>query len=136
MDCKDYERKIRTLLGDPVYRMVKSDPKPATERRILKEVRQLESQKLLRSDLGRRLKPNASRPPKLYGLPKNHKLDVPLRPIVSNIGSPTYGLAKHMRDLIAPLAGKTFAYVRNSKHFFCGNVTGGTNTARGSYGKF
>ena len=31
---------------------------------------------------------------KYYGLPKIHKVDVPLRPIVSLINSPTYFLAK------------------------------------------
>ena len=117
MDCSEYEGKVRTLLGDPVYKKVKSDPTPATERRVLKEVRQLERESLIPSDLGRRLKPNASRPPKLYGFPKIHKPDVPLRPIVSSIGSPTYGLSRHMTDLITPLAGRTSSYVRNSKHF-------------------
>ncbi|CAB0030195.1 unnamed protein product, partial [Trichogramma brassicae] len=29
-----------------------------------------------------------------YGLPKIHKKDVPLRPIISLVGSPTYVLAK------------------------------------------
>lgn len=118
MDCSDCVRKVTTLvLGDPVYRKVKSDPTPATERRVLKEIRQLEHKKLLPSDLRRRFKPNASRPRKLYKLPKIHKLDVPLRPIMSRIGSPTYGLSKQMTDLIAPVAGKTSLYVRSSKHF-------------------
>ena len=43
-----------------------------------------------------RPKPAASRCPKLYGVSKIHKPEVPLRPIVSCIGSPIYQLAKHI----------------------------------------
>jgi hypothetical protein len=65
------------------------------------------------------MKPNASRPPKLYGLPKIHKAEAPLvlRPIVSSIGSPTYHLAKHIATLITPLVGHMDSHVKNSKHF-------------------
>jgi len=36
------------------------------------------------------------RPPSLYGLPKIHKANVPIRPIVSYISSPTYHLCKYL----------------------------------------
>ena len=106
---------MKSLLNDSVYRKMKKDPTPATERKVLKEVRQQEG--LVPNELGRRLKPSASLPPKLYGLPKIHKPDVPLRPIVSSIGSPTYQLSKHITELIAPLTGQTDSFVQNSKHF-------------------
>ena len=59
----------------------------------------------------------ASRPPKLYGLPKIHKSNVPLRPIVSCIESPTYQLAKHVTSLTTPLTGQRSFFVKNSRHF-------------------
>ena len=58
-----------------------------------------------------------SLPPRLYGLPKIHKQSVPLRPIVSCIGFPSYKLFKYIASIISPLAGKTSSHVRNSKHF-------------------
>ena len=61
------------------------------------------------------LTPAASRTPRLYGLPKIHKLDVPLWPIVSSINSPTYHLAKYVTEVIGPLAGQTSSFVKNSK---------------------
>ncbi|XP_059059362.1 uncharacterized protein LOC131852664 [Achroia grisella] len=42
-------------------------------------------------------------PKKLYGLPKIHKKNAPLRPIVSQINSPTYDLAKHVAKILQPL---------------------------------
>ncbi|CAH2088741.1 unnamed protein product [Euphydryas editha] len=56
-------------------------------------------------------------PPKLYGLPKIHKRDVPLRPIVSQTDSPTYELAKHVASVLQPLVGHTSSYVKDSRHF-------------------
>ena len=55
--------------------------------------------------------------PRLYGLPKIHKTNVPLRPIVSAIGSPTYALAKHLTFLLQPYIGQTDTYVKDSTHF-------------------
>ena len=107
MDAAAYEEKITILLKDPVYKKVKRDPTAAIEWKVLKEVRELEKKHLLSKALGTRLKPSSSRSPKLYGLLKIHKPEVPLRPIVSCIDSPTYQLAKHITTLIIPLAGQT-----------------------------
>ena len=63
------------------------------------------------------LRPSSSQPPRIYGLPKVHKPEVPLRPIVSCIGSPSYRLSKFITSLISPLGGKTSTHAKNSKHF-------------------
>ena len=63
------------------------------------------------------LRPSGSQPPRIYGLPKVHKPEVPLRPIASCIGSPSYCLSKFITSLISPLGGKTSTHVKNSKHF-------------------
>ena len=46
--------------------------------------------------------PTRASAPKFYGLPKIHKEDVPLRPIVSSIGSVTYGVAKSHQEFWNP----------------------------------
>ena len=48
------------------------------------------------------------------GLPKIHKVGVPLRPIGSFGQSPMYQLSKH---LLSPLVGKSPSSVKNSKEF-------------------
>ena len=50
-------------------------------------------------------------------LPKIHKEGVPLRPIVSNIGAPTYQLSKHLAGLLGQLTGKSIHHVKNSLQF-------------------
>ena len=51
-----------------------------------------------------------------YGLPKVHKVSVPLRPIVSFINSPTYNLSKFLSRILSSLLVNRYS-VRNSKEF-------------------
>ena len=48
-------------------------------------------------------KPFGSVRPRLYGLPKTHKLGNPLRPILSMISSPQHKLARYLNDLLSPV---------------------------------
>ena len=41
--------------------------------------------------------------PRLYGLPKLHKPDIPLRPILSMVNSPQHGLAKFLNAMLEPV---------------------------------
>ena len=61
------------------------------------------------------LYPTSSTPPKFYGLPKIHKPDIPLRPIVASRGSITYNTAKYVASILAPLVGKTPYHIHNSQ---------------------
>ena len=57
-------------------------------------------------------KGNGESPPR-----RIHKERVPLRPIVSSIGSVTYGLSEHLAGLLAPLVGNTNFTVKDSTDF-------------------
>ena len=49
-----------------------------------------------------KLIPSGSSPGKLYGMAKVHKANVPLRPVVSMIGTPQYELSKFLDNFIKP----------------------------------
>ncbi|XP_038055844.1 uncharacterized protein LOC119727843 [Patiria miniata] len=56
--------------------------------------------------------------PAFYGLPKIHKPDpIPVRPIVSSIGSVTYNLAKYAAQILSPLVGQSPHHIKNTKEF-------------------
>ena len=61
--------------------------------------------------------PTEASAPKFYGLPKIYKKVVPLRPIVSSIGSATYRVAKELSRTLKPLVGKSIYHENNSKEF-------------------
>ena len=49
------------------------------------------------------IRPTGSQRPRMYGLPKTHKKDVPLRPILSMTGSAQHQLAKYLSSLLEPV---------------------------------
>ena len=53
--------------------------------------------------------------PHIYGLPKIHKENIPLRPIISNTGSPPHKLAKYLAKNLSSFLGKiSNAHLRHS----------------------
>ena len=118
MERSDYDGKVKELLGDATtYRRLPKDPTQAQETKLSRRLRELQKNREITTPIYNRLRPTGSQPPRFYGLPKIHKPSVPLRPIVSCIGSPSYQLSKYIASIISPLAGKTSSHVLNSKHF-------------------
>ncbi|PNF22345.1 hypothetical protein B7P43_G18297, partial [Cryptotermes secundus] len=71
----------------------------------------------LPTDLKHKLTSYHSKPPHLHGLPKIHKAGIPLRPIISSIGSPCYVLDGFLHRILSPSAGKSDSFVKNSAYF-------------------
>ena len=118
LDKLDYEKKIESMLtaGD-TYKRLSRDPAPALERRVNSFLLTLKKSGVLPNSLYYRIRSSARKTPQFYGLPKIHKLGIPLRPIVSFINSPTYELSKHLVTLLSPLVGKTSSHTANSFEF-------------------
>ncbi|XP_072023340.1 uncharacterized protein [Amphiura filiformis] len=51
------------------------------------------------------------------GLPQIHKATIPLRPIISSIGSITYDTANFCAKIISPLVGNTPYHIKNTLDF-------------------
>ncbi|XP_071054397.1 uncharacterized protein [Onthophagus taurus] len=113
MDRKEYDDKMMNLLDPATYRKIKKDPTD----KIVRKMKQLIKSTGIPAEQQKGLFVQAPVPPRIYGLPKIHKPDVPLRPIVSAINSPTYQLAKHLPKILSPFTGNTESYVRDSTHF-------------------
>ena len=61
--------------------------------------------------------PQQSRTAELYGLPKDHKPDVPLRPIVSACGDPLDNLTSLLENIISQLLQYVPAHLRNTEEY-------------------
>jgi hypothetical protein len=88
--------KVAALLQDKAYAKLKKDPTGSIEHNSVLLKKSSVAEKVYQQ-----VRPQGSRPPRLYGLPKIHKPGVPLRPIVNAIGSPTYRLAQHLAHLLS-----------------------------------
>ena len=90
LDQKDYIEKIENMLKDGAYSRLRKDPTTTVETRVTRLLKKWEKDEHITKKFRLRLQPQCSTPPQLYGLPKIHKEGVPLRPIGSTSGSPTY----------------------------------------------
>ena len=81
---------------------------------------ELVKKKSMNPDLRTKLLPDGPKPARLYGLPKIHKPIVDglpkYRPIISQIGSATYKIAKYLLPFMEPLTTNEYT-VRDTFHF-------------------
>jgi hypothetical protein len=85
-----YNKKMRENVACGSYRKVQKYP----IKKIIKKVSFTINNSSLDKNLKRKLMSNNSILSHIYGLPKIHKNNIPLRPILNKIGSPTYELEK------------------------------------------
>ena len=94
MDQEDYQKKAEELLGKTTYSIINQDPTTKYKNRLISLLKSIKAQGGMNEALYKKLYPTGAEVPKFYGLPKVHKKDTPLRPIVSSIGSVSYATSK------------------------------------------
>jgi hypothetical protein len=113
-NLNDYNRKMNEHLSQSgSYRKLNCNP----IKKIIRQVKNAINSSNLDERTKKRLTPNNEITQRIYGLPKIHKEDIPLRPIVNTIGSPTYELAKHVAKILSPLVGHTDSFIKDSNEF-------------------
>ncbi|XP_041461178.1 uncharacterized protein LOC121412434 [Lytechinus variegatus] len=118
MDQDAYDDKIEEILQDKdTYSKLNRDPTQANERKINQQLLTLHRSDALPKALYFQLRSSSAKSSILFGQPKIHKPNTPLRPIISTRGSPCYNTARHLANILQPLVGQTQNHVTNSKHF-------------------
>ena len=118
LEKKDYIEKAKQLLQDTnTYTTIQADPTTKLKNRLITKLKKIKLDTGLDDTTYKRMYPTGAVIPKFYGLPKVHKENTPLRPIVSSIGSVSYGVAKEVARIIKPLVGSTEHHVNNSMEF-------------------
>lgn len=70
-----------------------------------------------RSFLTDKIRPKQKQPPRIYGVPKIHKTNVPLRPKVSCVNTFAYDLSGFLARILSPFTGNSNITVKNSGEF-------------------
>ena len=113
--------KCMPLLSSNQFKHISNDPTKSLETKVQQTIQKIKSK--LSEQEYKKLHPTGSCPGKFYGTAKIHKLPVdgginelPIRPIVSNLNTATYNLAKYLSKLLSPLrqSGNT---VKNTEEF-------------------
>ncbi|GJQ76212.1 hypothetical protein Trydic_g1953 [Trypoxylus dichotomus] len=105
INTDEYKQKIKMLLEPPTYVTRQREPMLSA----LRETNGLVKVSSLPDDVKKQVTVTEALPKRLYGLPKIHKRDVPLRP--------TYLLVKHLTTVLQPYIGGKPSYIRDSAHF-------------------
>ena len=82
IDKKDYTKKMNQLLEDQnTYRLLKMDPTNKQKNRLINILRRIKSEGRLEESTYKKMYPTGASSPKLYGLPKIHKKEIPWGPL-------------------------------------------------------
>ena len=117
LDKEDYIHKAEELLQQPNYKTLTSDPTTKHKNKLIALLISIKAEDGMNDSLYKKLYPTGASSPKFYGLPKVHKEGIPLRPIVSSIGSVSCETAKELSRILKPLVGKTTHHAKNTKDF-------------------
>ena len=117
MDKQDYINKANQLLNQNTYKVISKDPTNTIKNKLINILKGIKTKSGLGINTYKSMYPTGCVPPKFYGLPKIHKPDTPLRPIVSSCGSVTYGVAKELAKILKHLVGKSPHHINSTQDF-------------------
>ena len=117
IDKQEYVKKVEDLLQESSYKKIADDPTAKQKNKLISILKNIKADGGLKDELYRRLYPTGAGSPKFYGLPKIHKSGIPLRPIISSIGTVTYNTAKELARILKPLVGLSKHHIHNTIDF-------------------
>ena len=133
----DYNGKIMEILNDYTKFEKVKDNTLATilrcEDKLNRFLRKLKSDDVISGELYRNLFASGSQPGVMYGLPKVHKPQCPLRPILSAMNTHNYGISKFLVPILAPYTINQYS-VKDSFTFV--RELGGLNIRNGVMASF
>ena len=101
MNKTEYHQKMCNLVNDDKTNMrLKKDPSKNLQRKLNEKLYPLHQANNVKKQIYSRLYCTVAQTLKLYGMPKIHKVNTPLRPIVSFCSSPTYELSKYLARIL------------------------------------
>ena len=121
LDRPKYIDRCLSIVATKKFSKLEYDPTSKLESKVQRTLRKIKSK--LPENVYKKLYPTGSYSGRFYGNAKVHKPsinnvdDLRLRPIVSNIGTATYEVAKCLASLLASLSKSEFT-INNTKEFF------------------
>lgn len=115
MHRSTYLTKTKDLLSDTnTYTILNKDPSTCFQKQNNKLIVKLIDSAQIPTSCKFTLKIHNAVPPKLYCLPKIHKPNIPLQPIVSNLNTPNCKISKYLSNILSPLKYTSPFFIENS----------------------
>ena len=118
MDREEYINKMEEKLKDETtYKRIEKDPTGEIKKALAEKLDKLKEEEQIDQKTYYRLYPTKEKIPRMYGQPKVHKQNYPMREIVDSTGSVTKEVDKYISKILLKYVGKTPYYIKNSAHF-------------------
>ena len=107
MTVSTYNNKLKEITNLSQFEKIlpkrKNEKNPIVkeEERIIAAIKRLKESDKISDVLFKKFKPSGSQPPRLYGLAKVHKDNIPLRPVLSMPGSPYHKIAQQIAEWLS-----------------------------------
>ena len=120
MDKTEYITKCEALLKEnSFYQHLSRDTSPTIHKELSKILQDYKNNNFISQTEYTQLRPHGSNSPaaRYYGLPKIHKNNMPMHPIVSACGTAAYNTAKFITKILQNYCGETSSYIKDSTDF-------------------
>ena len=120
VDKAEYIPKCEALLQDNlVYQHLSKDTSPTIHKELINILQDYKNNNFISETEYTQLRRHGSNSPaaRFYCLPKFHKNNMPMCPIVSACGTATYNTAKFITKILHNYCGKTSSFVKDSTNF-------------------
>ena len=128
LDKTDYVNKMNNILDNETKFQKISDVNGYDiarnlEQKLRKYLLAIKKKGVISQEVYSKLYPNGSTVCMIYGLPKIHKENLPLRPVLSAIGTHNYNLAKYLTDIITPVSNSKNCYSAKDTFDFISRIS-------------
>ncbi|XP_045466655.1 uncharacterized protein LOC123675349 [Harmonia axyridis] len=110
MDRADYLQKMYSIVDTDDFKNISRDPTTTIQNKTNKIISTLVNQNILSKEAARSMKSYNSVSPRMYGNPKIHKENVPMRPIVSDVQGPTCKFSNYIAQILTEAYDQDNAY--------------------------
>ena len=117
LDTDTYHAKMSALIETGPYQPLNKDPTDSLTRNLSEKPLSLKRNGRISGAVYNKIRPRHKQPPRIYGLPKIHKANIPSRPTVSCVNTFAYDLSAFLANILSPLTGNSDFMVTNSAHF-------------------
>lgn len=118
MDRADYLQKMYSIVDTDDFKKISRDPTTTIQNKTNKIISTLVNQNILSKEAARSMKSYNSVSPRMYGNPKIHKENIPMRPIVSDVQGPTCKFSNYIAQILTEAYDQDNAYyVKDSFDF-------------------
>ena len=125
LDRVDYVDRMMDILKDETKfecmgRCEDADRTELNEKALQAFLYRKMKDKKISEEVYQRVRPSGSTRPRMYGLPKTHKPEpIPLRPVLSMIGSAHHELARWLAELLKPVVERYSSHTVKDSFSFC-----------------